>query len=210
MRNGIDIYESYIINNQRISKTDRIDSSSMESVETYPIRQFLADEGGENFLNYIEWLGLDKYANPVILSSIHHYFYDTEELKNFNTVINLKELNQVKDIKKFLHSIFHNLSDKNYFIGCFVDNNKINGYELRTNTSNIGINRRFEDIENGIYSKNPFLNMLFSIMDFRTNKYMSKRIVSTLLNDHGFNVLDMTELNGLTYFCAQRLPVAEN
>ena len=42
-------------------------------------------------------------------------------------------------------------------------------------------------------------------MDSKTNKYLSRRDVTSLLSDRGFKVLDMTELNGLTYFCAQKL-----
>jgi hypothetical protein len=52
--------------------------------------------------------------------------------------------------------------------------------------------------------------MLYSLMDSKTNKYMSGRIVTLLLEDHGFKVLDMTELNGLTYFCAQKVKSDEN
>jgi len=210
MRSKIEIYEQDLINNQRINQINKPGLSSVDTIENNPVKKILASEGREFFFNYIDWLGLAKDENPVILSSIHHYYYDTEEMKNVNTVINLKELNQVKKLKDFLHSVFQSLSNNSHFVGCFVDNNNINGYDLRKNSSTYHSNKRFDDIENGIVSRNPILNMLFSIMDMRTNKHMSKRIVSTLLNDYGFRVLDMTEINGLTYFCAQRLKTAEN
>jgi hypothetical protein len=36
--------------------------------------------------------------------------------------------------------------------------------------------------------------MIFNMIDSKTNKYMSERSVSMLLEEHGFKVLDMTEM----------------
>jgi len=210
MRNRIEIFEPDVINNQRINTLFELTDTSIGLAENNPVFEILTAEGCENFVNYIEWLGLAKDPNLVVLSSQHHYYYDAEEMKNVKTVINLKELNQIKQINSFLHSIFHILPQKSNFIGCFVDNKKINGYVIRNNSSSYHNKRSFDAIENGIVSRIPFLNMLYSFMDSRTNKYMSGTSVSLLLEDHGFKVLDMTELNGLTYFCAQRLRTADN
>jgi len=210
MRNRIAINEPDVINNQRINTFINLGGTSIALAENNTVFEILTAEGCENFVSYIEWLGLAKDPDLVVLSSLHHYYYDAEEMKNVKTVINLKELNQIKQINSFLHSIFHILPQKSNFIGCFVDNKKINGYVLRNNSSSYYNKRSFDDIENGIVSRIPFLNMLYSFMDSRTNKYMSGTNVSLLLEDHGFKVMDMTELNGLTYFCAQRLRTADN
>jgi hypothetical protein len=42
------------------------------------------------------------------------------------------------------------------------------------------------------------------MLDSRTDKYLKGVNITLLLEDLGFKVLDMTELNGLTYFCAQK------
>jgi hypothetical protein len=52
--------------------------------------------------------------------------------------------------------------------------------------------------------------MIYNMIDSRTNKYLSERSVSLLLGEHGFKVVDMTELDGLTYFCARSLRTADN
>src|SRR5450759_1249456 len=210
MRNRIAINEPDVINNQRINTFLNPGGTSIDLIKNNPVFEILTAEGCENFVNYIEWLGLAKDPDLVVLSSQHHYYYDAEEMKNVKTVINLKELNQIKQINSFLHSIFHILPQKSNFIGCFVDNKKINGYVLRNNSSSYYNKRSFDDIENGIVSRIPFLNMLYSFMDSRTNKYLSKTNVTLLLEDSGLKVMDMTELNGLTYFCAQRLWTADN
>jgi len=155
-------------------------------------------------------LGLDRDTNLVVLSSSHHYYYDAEEMINVKTVINLKELNQIKQIKDFLHLIFHILPPKCNFVGCFINNKKQNSFGLNTNQSDFYYKRNSDAIEHGIASSSPFLNKIYNMIDSKTNKYMSKRSVSLLLGENGFKVLDMTEMDGLTYFCAQSLRTADN
>jgi len=199
-----------IIANQRLATSLNLQSKPIDPGRINEAVDILIAEGGENFYNYVDWLGLAKDPNLVVLSSQHHYYYVAEEMNNVKTVICLKELNQIKHIKSFLHSSIHILPQKANFIGCFVDNKKINGYVLRKSSHADHSKRSSDAIENGIVSPNPFLNMFFSIVDLRTNKYMSRRSVSLLLEDHGFKVKDMTELNGLTYFCAQKVRSADN
>jgi hypothetical protein len=100
-----------------------------------PVLRILTNEEGENFANYIEQLGLAKDPNLVVLSSLHHYYYDAEEMINVKTVVNLKELNQIKQLKDFLHSIFHILPPDCNLIGCFVNNKKQSGFILNTSPS---------------------------------------------------------------------------
>ena len=204
MRNSIAIDELDSINNQRINSLINLGGTSIDLVRNIPGLEILNAESGENFAEYIEMLGLAKDPNLVVLSSSHHYYYDAEEMIDVNTVVNLKELNQIKQIKDFLHSIFHILPPNCNFIGCFVDNRKQSSFILSNNPSDDHYRRNSDAIENGIASSSPFLNMIYSMIDSKTNKYMSEKSVSILLEDHGFRVLDMTELNGLTYFLAQR------
>jgi hypothetical protein len=164
----------------------------------------LIEEGGESFFNYVDWLGLAKDPDLIVLSSLHHYYYDPEEMNNFQTVINLKELNLIKDVKNFLRSCLQILPPNSNFIGCFIDNEKTNGYEVKNGSSYV--NKRNRDaIDNGIISRIPFINMLYSIMDSKTIRYMSKHSISLLLENCGFKVMDMTDINGLTFFHSQKL-----
>jgi len=199
-----------IINNQRINTLINFGGSSVDLVKSNPVLIVPTTENCENFTKYIERLDLSKDPNLVVLSSQHHYYYDADEMTNVKTIINLKELNQIKQLKDFLHSIYHILPPKCNFIGCFVNNKKQSGFVLNTSPSDSYYKRNSDAIENGIVSSSPFLNMLFNMIDSKTNKYMSERSVSLLLGEYGFKVLDMTEMDGLTYFCAQSLRTADN
>jgi hypothetical protein len=165
----------------------------------------LISEGGEVFYKYVEEIGLAKDYNLMVLSSKHNYYYDYEELNNVKTVINLKELNHIKQLKSHLQSYLRILPEKGNFVGCFVDNMKIDRYVLRYSLSSRGNNKRIDDIENSIVSSNPLINMFYSIMDFKTNIFLSEKSVTCLLKDYGFNIINMTYLNGLTYFHSQKV-----
>jgi hypothetical protein len=144
-------------------------------------------------------------SNMLVLSSQHHYYYDSEELKSVKSVVILKKLNRVKEIESFLHSHLNYLPDQCNIIGCFVNNIKINRYALRAGRSHTEKSKQSDNIQLGIVSRFPFLNMLYSLLDLKTNEYMSADGVTFLLAGHGFKVVNMTESNGLTFFHARRI-----
>ena len=206
MRKRISIDEPEIVKQQTISPSSRPAGSTGSLTGISPFKEILAGEGREDFFNYIEWLGLGNDPDPVVLSSMHHYFYDAEEMKNVNTVVNLIRLNHIKEINDFLFSISNILKPKCNLIGCFIDSRKHNPFVLRKNISELERKRTSTALENGIISRIPFLNWFYSVIDSRTNKRLSKNSVTLLLEEHGFKVLDLTELNGITYFHAKRKP----
>ena len=196
--------ESYIINKQKIKTDIDKDVPSIDLSLKKPALDLLSIEGGENFYNYIEWLGLAKDPDLIVLSSMHHYYYDTDDLKDIRTVVNLLPLNQIKQVKGFFHSIYHLIPHRCYFIGCFLDHRKNYGYIFRKNP----LDEQSKAIEQGISSKFSLLNILFRIIDLRAERFLSGKMVTLSLEDLGFKVLDMTEINGITYFCARKVQPA--
>ena len=112
-------YKSEIINYQPV-KIDTGDKSvSMDDNQNNPVFENLLAEGGENFYHYINWLGLGKDPNLMVLSSIHHYYYDFNDLKGVKTLINLKKLNEINHIDTFLAQCFPCSSLKSKFCRMF-------------------------------------------------------------------------------------------
>jgi len=180
-------YKNEIINYQPVSVMRGDKKVSMEDNQNNPIFENLLAEGGENFYHYINWLGLSKDLNLMILSSIHHYYYDFNDLKGVKTLINLKKLNEINHIDTFLSNIFRVLPQKASFVGCFKDN-KIRG----------GISVPF-------YQSFKFLNGLINMIDSKTDRFMTRKDVIKLLEAHDFRIIDMTEISNITYFCAESL-----
>jgi hypothetical protein len=170
----------------------------------------LVSEGGEGFYNYVDSIGLSKDPNLIVLSSLHNYYYDSEEMNNVKTVINLKELNGINQIKSLLHTHLHSLPQKCNFVGCFIDNKKIARFALKNSSTSGKRIKNSDAVELGIVSRFPFINMLYSVMDLKTNTYMSERSVTLMLGVHGFKVMDMTEFNGLTFFHSRKVGMTYN
>jgi hypothetical protein len=174
-----------IIKNQSIKADTEDKNVSMDENQNNPVFESLLAEGGENFFHYINWLGLAKDPNMMILSSIHHYYYDFNDLKGVNTLVNLKKFNQINHIDTFLSNVFHVLPPKAKFVGCFVDNKIRRGLAMP------------------FYRSFRFLNRLINIVDPKTDRFMSRKDVIKLLESHDFRIVDMTEINNITFFCAE-------
>ena len=164
----------------------------------------LLAEGGDEVYKYVRSIGVSINSKLIVLPSFHHYYYDSDELKKVKSVVVLKKLNRIVEIENFLDTHLDFLPDKCNFIGSFINNNKVERYALRQGKTRSEKIRNSDRIELDIVSRYPFLNMVYSIMDARTNSYMSERSVTMMLSDHGFDVLNMTEKEGLTYFHARK------
>jgi len=149
-----------------------------------PIFDNLISEGGINFFYFIKKMGFMNDPNLMILSSLHHYYYDLNELKGVKTLINLKMLNHVKHLDSFLCTLLRILPSNANFAGCFKEN-YINGYDAH------------------FYKRARFCTGIKNILDSRTDRKLSKKEVCRLLDDHGFKVTNMTNINGITYFSSR-------
>jgi len=156
---------------------------SSEKPNFSPDNFSLTAEGGRNFFHYLKSFNLFKEPELLILSPNIHFYYDENDLKGVRTFIILKKLNLIKDLDTFLHTVFLILPENINFVGCFSDSKTVDGNGFLT-----GLSTRF----------NNFL-------DSRTDHNMDKKDVSDLLEKHGFKIIDMTEMNGLTFFYSQTI-----
>lgn len=141
----------------------------------------LVAEGGESFLHYIDRLGLADEPNLLVLSAKNHYYYDDTELKGVTTLINVKKLNLIKHLDTFLQTVCLVLSPETNFIGCFSE---------RENHGGI---KRMSRMYKG------FINML----DSRTDNEIDRRDFTRMVESYGFKIIDISQINGLTYFRTQ-------
>jgi len=76
----------------------------------------------QGLIDYLDRMGLVKESGMLVIPSSRHYFYDAEDMKGIRTVINLRQLNYIREIRDFLKQITGLLPAKSNFIGCFIDN----------------------------------------------------------------------------------------
>ena len=195
---------SDVIKNQTIKDTSPRNRSSRES---YLNRLFdeLSDAAREDLIEYLDRMGLINEEDLLVIPSTRHYFYDAEDMKGIKTVVNLRQLNHVREVREFLRNIVDLLPVKSNFVGCFVDNKVQNGFSDKYSNLPREISEKAEAYENGIESRIPFINRMYSFIDSRTNRYLTKRAVTHLLEECSLQIIGMTELNGLTYFWTQKI-----
>lgn len=196
--------DNIIIKDQRDSKGSYQNRSTVEVDENNPIFERAVPEVSENFTDYLDYLQLEKDSNLMVLSSAH-YYYEIEDLKTVKILVNQKQLNQIKQTRDFLNNIKHILPHRSYFVGRFFDNKNQPGFLSDPHKPKRRIEGQFDPVVNGISSRNPFINMLYNFIDFRTSMYMSKGTVKSYLEEALLKVLDMKEIEELTYFCSQKV-----
>lgn len=139
--------------------------------------------GGRNFFRYLKNFNLLREQEIFILSPNMHFYYDENDFKGIKTFINLRKLNLLKDPDEFLHTASLILPYNVNFIGCFSDNNSA-----------------------GVEDFIPKLvTRLNNYIDFRTDHTLNRKEVSGLLVKHGYNVIDMSEINKLTFFYSKHI-----
>jgi hypothetical protein len=166
---------------ENISTMNVAGKAKNERIMDKPVINELIAEGGENFYKYLHRHGLADEDNMLVLSSRRHYYYDPNELQRVTTLINIKKLNLIKHLDSFLQSVVLVLSPESNFIGCFSDWKTQKGA--------------------GFHSR-MYKGFIY-FLDAKVDADYDQSYVEKLLESHGFKVMDMTEINGLTYFRAQ-------
>jgi hypothetical protein len=143
----------------------------------------LTAEGGKNIFLYLKSFSLIDKPDLLILSPTSHYYYEENDFKNVRTIVNLIKLNTISNLDTFLTTLTRVLPPNVNFIGCFSDSKPLMGIGFLSELST-----RFNNL-----------------LDLRTERIMDKKDVSKLLGKYGFKVIDMTEMNGLTYFYSHNI-----
>lgn len=194
--------------NTRISQHHSLPSNDIVPGNEAKVK--LTIEGGEVFSDYVDSLGLFDESGLIILSSKYHYYYDCEEVQNSKTIVYIKEFNLIKGIERLLHSHLNCLPADYNFIGCFVNNNKIKRFSLRKSNASLDKIRNSDKQELGIVSRFPLINLLYNLMDSRSEAFMSEETVALLLAVNGFKIVNFTERNGLTYFHSKKVKPSQS
>jgi len=187
MMENISVTETDQIRNDSETKHHDRDKTSHGISGFFPaIVSMIAEDGG-NFFRYLKDLGLSRENDLVVLSSRHHYFYDENELKRVKTLINLRKLNMIKYLDEFLFTLVQVLPPDTKFLGCFSDS--------------------ASSLKNGETLLHPvkLLRRTINNLNSGGEKSMNKSKVSEILESYGFKIINMTEMNGLTYFCSQNV-----
>ena len=183
MENTLMLWKTGIISDFVRSKSrEKVFEPEIASLN--PVLENIRSEAGTDFVQYLQFLQLEKEQNMMALSSIHHYYYDFDDLKSIRTLVNLKQLNNIKSIESFLQTVVRILPQEAIFIGYF-----------KNDTGNRSVF--------SFYQTTRLFGGIVNYLDSKTNRSLTKDDVSGLLKKHRLQVIDITDINGMTYFCSR-------
>lgn len=171
--------------NQRIAGNENIYETILNIESKYGDADFrqstsgLTAEDGRNFFRYLKKFKLVKDPELLILPPNNHYYFDEKELRNVRTLINLKNLNLIRDLDSFLFSLTQLLPPGANFLGYF-------SYNKMSFTG--------DSIFSGLSTR------LYNFLDFKTNHNLNEKELTERFYKFGFRLIDMTEMDGLIYF----------
>lgn len=182
----------------------KVQNRNESGVSENPISEKLSEGKYRLYYDYLEWLGFSDDPTVIVLAPNEHYYYDDEDLKHVSALVNLKQLNYIRELREFLKTVNQMLPAKSFFVGSFIE--RKHQYSFFSNPAYATpVDGGFDPVENGISSRIPLLNIIYDFIDSRTNnRNLTRKSVTTMLEIAGFRVLDMTEINGITCFCAQK------
>jgi hypothetical protein len=182
MENIVSTNNNYL-NNENIYDTILNIETEKGKINLDEVNYGLTVRDGKNFFRYLKNFNLSKDPDLLILPPNNHYYFDENELKNVRTLVNLKNLNSIKDLNSFLFTLVRLLPPNANFVGYF----SYNKFSLTGDNLFTGLSTRI----------NKFL-------DLKTDHNLDKKEFSERLQKFGFRIIDMTEINGFTFFYTQK------
>jgi hypothetical protein len=179
--------ESYVreqryLNNENLYQTLlNIEKNNQKNEEE--VTYGLSAMHGKDFFWYLKNFKLAKDPDLLILPPNNHYYFDENELSHVKTLINLKNLNRIKNLDSFLSTLGRLLPNNGNFLGFFSYNK---------------LNLTADNLFSGL--QNRFINFL----DLKTDHNLDEQEFSDKLRKYGFRTIDMTEMNGLTFFYCRK------
>lgn len=143
---------------------------------------------GFSFFRYLRCAGLTRAQGLIILSSHEGASWGRMDLRRAGTLISLRRLDLIKHLEMFLSSLVQLLPPDTTFVGCFAQHNQAKRGE-------------YHEGHTGLFSR-------FSFNGTSGCVALSRDRVSSILERSGLVVMDMREMNGLTYFHSRKKQTA--
>lgn len=171
-----------------------------------PVFGEIVEEAGLEVYSYLEKFKLTESENILFLPLVRHYIYNSEDLKKVDCIVNFKLLNRTSHIRHFLFTMNRLLPLEGQFVGCFLDYKKQKQRILKTKHSLLGyVFLMSYGFVNRFIPRVPVIKQMQHILNGGKVKCLAKSEAKTLLEKNGFKAVNMTEIDGLTYFIARKI-----
>lgn len=139
---------------------------------------------GFSFFRYMRSAGLAGRQGIIVLSSHEGANWGRNDLRHAGLLISLRRLDLIKHLEMFLSSLVSLLPPDTNFVGCFAQKNA-------ESTGHAGLFAGFH------LNRNYYANSGYP--------ELNRDKVSAILERCGLVVINMKQLNGLTYFHSRKI-----
>lgn len=188
-----------------------IEEQDQEQQQPYnELSDKLCRYGQCDMYNYLEKLELNSLSKSIVLLSSNHYFFKKEELRGIEMLVDIQNLSTRKTIEPYLNSIHSNIPDGCYFTGCFkAPTSKFSG-KPDYHQYLFEFKQDLEEMGKGSDNLLGMIDKMINRLTISLSQNLTRADVEELFMKTGFNVMDMTEINGRIYFSAIKKPRLNN
>jgi hypothetical protein len=166
----------------------------------------IKEEGGKNFFEFFNEIGVFQLKNILVLSSQHHFFFDYEKVQASELIINFNLANKIHGLQEFVGNLNRMMPMGKYYVGCF--NDQISEYKSFLESKPNFILRANFSANSFIHKVVPSIPLFKHLYYFSTNgqtKRIAKRDVEKLFKLFGFKMITTTTADGKTFFMVQKV-----
>ena len=174
------------------------------------VEKELLEEVNEEVVKYFKSVPNVMDQKVLYLSSIRHYIFDSATLYDVNTLLNLRLINRISHIHYFLYNTNRMLPMKGYYLGCFENLIQQKKRIQSLKPSYLGSFARM--VFSFFHHFLPKIIVIRSFYLFVTSgslKCLTTHDISALLLKNGFLLSDTSNIQGKTYFVAQKVKLCE-
>lgn len=170
------------------------------------MRKLIVQESSEKVYDFIANYADSCFSKTLVLSTTTRFNVEKQPLDVFETIINLKRLNDVRRINKFLESVNEKLPDNGLFIGC-VDTNRLRKMRiLKKNPPVLNyIIYSFDFLYRRVMPKLKLTKRLYFSITRGNNRLLSKAEAYGRLYSCGFELSHEERIGEWQYFVAKKV-----
>lgn len=168
-------------------------------------KSLLIKEQGEKAVDFISQYTNADFSGSLVLKTTDIFNIESVDNDNIETIINLKKVNDIRGINRFFKSVNSKLNDNGIFIGCvetYVQRKKRLQHKYPLIVAQVYI--LFDFIFKRIFPKLYLTRWLYFFVTAGRNRVLSKAEALGRLVFCGFDILEVAEIDSLTYFACKK------
>ncbi|MEE4256725.1 MAG: sugar transferase [Bacteroidales bacterium] len=169
-------------------------------------KELVIEKAGEKVFDYIEKQIKLEHMYTLLVATSTRFNIENQPQHYYNAIVNLKRLNDIQRINKFLEKINEKLPHQGIFIGCVQTNVLVKKRIMKQFPP--GLNLLFYIpyfTWKRVFPKLPVIKNIYFFVTKGRNRAISRAETFGRLYSCGFEVVNHQQINGYIYFTARKI-----